>query len=645
MEDTDFEAIGFKCGLEIHQQLRTDRKLFCRCPPVYRNDPAHYRIVRHMRPTLSEMGTYDGTALMEFKTKKNVTYEFFRDTTCSYEIDDTPPFEMDEKALEISLVIASAMKCSLVDEVHVSRKQYLDGSIPTGFQRTAIISLGGFVPWKDGRNIDIRQISLEEDACREMGDVGHEITFRTDRLSIPLIEVVTEPVARNPTEAGEIAEVLGWVMRSTGLVRRGPGATRQDVNVSVEGGVRVEIKGVPFLELIPPLTAGEAMRQYNLLKIKAELAERKLDPNAMDAEGFSTMNAQDVTDLFEGRDVTLFRSWFQGLVAVGGGHRIMGVLIPGFKGIFSHRTHGDQTFADELAGRVRVIACLDRMPNLVTSDDGPFGGISQDDLRRIGERLGAKDDDSFVLVWGDHRDTDTAVKEIYIRSKEAFFGVPNETRQVLTKDTTTFERILPGPDRMYPDTDRPPIVVTTAMRERVDAQVPRPFWDEQSEMIANGVPTGVAHRLVVSDRLPIYKNAVSQGVEHTFAAVTLDETLRGLSRAGVAVKDLRSEDILYLLLSVRAGKIHRGQLVPVLKLMAKESIGAEEAVRRAGASVISEKEALSRIKDVLKAEKDLAASFRKGRKGPLMGRLMRDLERKLPGARLNQILERELGPG
>ncbi|MGA1794066.1 MAG: Glu-tRNA(Gln) amidotransferase GatDE subunit E, partial [Thermoplasmatota archaeon] len=154
MHDVDFEALGFKCGLEIHQQLLTDRKLFCRCPPVYRNDPAHFEIIRHMRPTLSEMGTYDGTALMEFKTKKNVTYQFFRDTTCSYEIDDTPPFEMDPKALEISMVIAKAMQCALVDEVHVSRKQYLDGSIPTGFQRTAIISLGGHVYWKEGREIE-----------------------------------------------------------------------------------------------------------------------------------------------------------------------------------------------------------------------------------------------------------------------------------------------------------------------------------------------------------------------------------------------------------------------------------------------------------------------------------------------------------
>ena len=278
MHDVDFKALGFKCGLEIHQQLVSDRKLFCRCPPVYRNDPAHYKILRHMRPTLSEMGTYDGTALMEFKTKKDITYEFFRDTTCSYEIDDTPPFEMDEKALEVSMGSARAMNCQLVDEVHVSRKQYLDGSIPTGFQRTAIISLGGWVPWGEERKIEIRQISLEEDACREMKDEGHEVVFRTDRLSIPLVEVVTEPNAKTPAEAGEMAEILGWVMRSTDLVRRGPGATRQDVNVSVEGGRRIEIKGVPFLDLIPPITAGEAVRQHNLLKIKEELGKKSLDP-------------------------------------------------------------------------------------------------------------------------------------------------------------------------------------------------------------------------------------------------------------------------------------------------------------------------------------------------------------------------------
>ncbi len=634
MDDKEFEAIGFKCGLEIHQQLQTDRKLFCRCPPIYRNDPAHYEIVRHMRPTLSEMGTYDGTALMEFKTRKNITYQFFRDTTCSYELDDTPPFEMDEKALEISMIIAKAMKCALVDEVHVSRKQYLDGSIPTGFQRTAIISLGGFVPWKDGRNIDIRQISLEEDACREMSDKGHEIVFRTDRLSIPLIEVVTEPNAKNPTEAGELAEVLGWVMRSTQLVRRGPGATRQDVNVSVEGGRRVEIKGVPFIDWIPPITAGEAIRQHNLLKIRSLLQDRGLDLTSMDIEEFKTMKSQDVTDLFDGRQIEIFDSWFEGPVSTDKGLDIKAVLIPGFNELFSHPTHGDQTFSDEVSGRLRVICCLDRMPNLFTSDDIPFGGITEDDMKEIGKRLGASEDDAYILIGGPKEDTKYGVQEIYIRSREAIEGIPNETRQVLTPDITTFERILPGPDRMYPDTDRPPIVVTKEILDRVNKQIPVPWWEQKEDLLSAGVPEPVAHKLVVSRWLPIHEHALVKGAEKRFSAIFVMEGLKHLDRSGLDVDSIPVEAVAESIAMASTGKITIRALPKVLMEVSKTGRGPSEMIEELGLSPIDEDQARSAIDDLVKGHVDLLGLFKDGRTGPLMGILMDSIGDRINGSKV-----------
>ncbi|MBN1390926.1 MAG: Glu-tRNA(Gln) amidotransferase subunit GatE, partial [Candidatus Thermoplasmatota archaeon] len=623
--------LGFKCGLEIHQQLLTDRKLFCRCPPVYRNDPPHYEIIRHMRPTLSEMGTYDGTALMEFKTKKNVTYQFFRDTTCSYEIDDTPPFEMDPRALEISMVIAKAMACALVDEVHVSRKQYLDGSIPTGFQRTAIISLGGHVPWKVGREIEIRQISIEEDACREMGDKGHEIIFRTDRLSIPLIEVVTEPNAMTPEEAGDMAEVLGWVMRSTRLVRRGPGATRQDVNVSIEGGRRVEIKGVPKIELIPPITAGEAVRQYNLLGINRELEDREIDPNTMDADSFSTMRYKDVTDIFVGRQVDLFDQWFQGVVSARDDLDIKAVVVPGFNGIFSHPTHGDQTFADELAGRIRVIACLDRMPNLLTSDDGPMRGVTDEDIMAVRSSLEAGEQDAVVIVWGPRRDTLTGIKEAYIRSKEAFYGVPHETRQVITPDTTTFERILPGPDRMYPDTDRPPITVTREMVDRVNDQVPRPWWEEEEEMVGEGVPMSVAHRLVVSRWLDIYRKAIESGAPPKFTALFLMEGLRSSERSGSDIKDVGDDKVLKVLDLVAKGELTRKAALMVLSWVADTGDTVSSAVRDLDLAPLTREEAVKIVRKITADSDELVKLFMAGRERPLMGSVMASIRSRYEG--------------
>ena len=207
MTESDYAAIGFKSGLEIHQQLLTSRKLFCRCPAGRYSDTYHAEILRHMRPTLSELGEYDGTALIEFKTKKEIIYQINHDTVCTYEMDDTPPFELNGEALDIALGIGLQYNCTMVDEIHISRKQYLDGSIPTGFQRTTIVGVNGHIPYKD-RSITIIQLGLEEDACREVSDVGHRRVYLTDRLGMPLIETVTAPDMRTPQEVAEVGEIL-----------------------------------------------------------------------------------------------------------------------------------------------------------------------------------------------------------------------------------------------------------------------------------------------------------------------------------------------------------------------------------------------------------------------------------------------------
>ena len=72
----DYDRIGFMSGLEVHQQIKTKEKLFCHCPAGQFNKFEDYdaELIRHMRPTLSDLGEYDGTALMEFKTKKEIVY-------------------------------------------------------------------------------------------------------------------------------------------------------------------------------------------------------------------------------------------------------------------------------------------------------------------------------------------------------------------------------------------------------------------------------------------------------------------------------------------------------------------------------------------------------------------------------------------
>ena len=497
MEETrpsDYADIGLKSGLEIHQQLDTEKKLFCRCPVLPYSDRFDAQVLRHMRPTLSELGEYDGTALMEFKTKKDIIYQINKDTICTYEIDDTPPFELNQQALEFGLEITMLLNCKLVSEIHVQRKQYLDGSIPAGFQRTTILGVDGWIPFGD-RRIDIIQLGLEEDACREVSDRGHRRVYLTDRLGIPLIETVTAPEMRTPREVAEVAGILSDLVRASGKVRRGIGAARQDVNVSVAGGRRVEIKGVSRIPDIPLLVHNEAYRQVSLLEIREELRERGLTVNDPSAPSF------DVTAELSGT------SYAPAASALNGGGQARAVLLRGYAGILSVPTQPGRTFADEISDRVRVIACLDALPNIVhdTFEGETFSTSEWEALRR---RTSCGTGDAIVVTWGPPGDMETACSEIAIRAGEALDGVINETRQSFPDGTNGFERILPGPNRMYPDTDLPPLAISDELMDSIASRLPERPWERVERYISDGVPEGSARQMSVSETRGLYDRAV-----------------------------------------------------------------------------------------------------------------------------------------
>ncbi|MBU1633311.1 Glu-tRNA(Gln) amidotransferase subunit GatE, partial [bacterium] len=392
MTPQDYQNLGLKAGLEIHQQILTEKKLFCRCPAGHYSDIYDAEILRHMRPTLSELGEYDGTALMEFKTKKEIIYRINHETLCTYEMDDTPPFEINPQALDIAFQIAILMNYKLVNEIHITRKQYLDGSIPTGFQRTTIVGVDGWIPYKD-RKIGLIQLGLEEDACREVSDSGHERIYLTDRLGMPLIETVTEPVLHTPQEVADVANILRWLVRSTGKVRTGIGAARQDVNVSISGGTRIEIKGVSRIPLIPLLIYNEAMRQYALLQIRENLKRRGVTEKTFKA------SAKEVTRHLSDS------SWAPIAWALKHGEKVFCVNLKGFRGILSTPTQTGKVFSKEIADRVRVIACLTRIPNILTSESTEET-ISSFAWNKIRKTVEANSQDALILTWGNDQDVD-----------------------------------------------------------------------------------------------------------------------------------------------------------------------------------------------------------------------------------------------
>jgi glutamyl-tRNA(Gln) amidotransferase subunit E len=542
MTDEDYRTIGFMSGLEVHQQLLTAKKLFCRCPAGQYSEEFHAEILRHMRPTLSELGEYDGTALMEFKTKKEIIYRINRATVCTYEMDDTPPFPMNEEALDIAIEIGLLMDSNIVDELHIARKQYLDGSIPTGFQRTAIVCTNGKIPYKD-RDINIIQMSIEEDSCREISDFGHRRVYNTDRLGMPLIETVTAPEMRTPFEVAEVNQIIRKLTRSTGDVRSGVGAAREDVNVSVTGGTRIEIKGDPSIKAIPLLTYNEAMRQWNLLRLREELHRRGITEETFEAK------TDDVTKL-------LRKTYYEPISnAIAQGKVVKCVTLRGFKGLLRWKTQTDTFFAKEISDRVRVIACLSQLPNIVHSDSAE-NTLSTNEGQKIRKFVGANDDDTLVLVWGDPQDAETAANEIIIRAKEATIGIPSETRQALRDGTNGFERILPGPDRMYPDTDLPPIMITEERIERLKERLPEKFWLREKRYKEIGVPADLIEPLSISKYAKIFDYAVSDlALEPKLVATVLIQFIKRLKKNKYNIDYLNEDNLKVLFEAYKEGRL------------------------------------------------------------------------------------------
>ena len=511
----DYDRIGFMSGLEVHQQLLTQRKLFCRCPAGIYQKPDEFdaELIRHMRPTLSELGEYDGTALMEFRTRKEIIYRIAHPTACTYDVDDTPPFPIDREALDIALEIALTSKMNIVGEVHITRKQYLDGSIPTGFQRTAIVGIGGEIPLKN-KKVRLIQLSVEEDSCREVSDIGHQRIYRTDRLGMPLIETVTFPDMKNPDEVKEACDYIRFLNRSTGKVRTGIGAGREDVNVSCAGGSRVEIKGVSHTKWIPELTHREAFRQWALLAIREELKKRISKENWKMSS--LELNPKDFHFYYAPLQQSIERK-----------EKLYAVNLPKFSGLLSHFTQIDKPFYEEFTNRLKVIACIEK-PNMATSED-INDVVSSNVFESLQEMFKAGEDDAQIIFWAPEADVETALITIEERALMAFDGVPNETRKSFVDGSTIFERVLPGADRMYPDTDSAPIPIPSEHIEKLRKNIPDELSLRYAQLVKWEIPHDCFNYIFTHNHFPIIKQMVEElKINPKYAGIFFGQKLKHL---------------------------------------------------------------------------------------------------------------------
>ncbi|MFP3044139.1 MAG: Glu-tRNA(Gln) amidotransferase subunit GatE [Thermocladium sp.] len=506
--------VKHKVGLEIHVQLDTASKLFCSCPTQLRNDEPHFQVRRRLRPSMSELGQIDPAALWEFRKSRTYIYEGYNDSTCLVELDEEPPHDMNEEALETALAVALRFNAKPFDEVIVMRKVVIDGSNTSGFQRTALVARNGLATFMDLK-VPIWTIAIEEDAARRIGENGREVTYRLDRLGIPLIEVSTGPMEYPPNTIMDVAFYIGQTIRNTGKAKRGLGSIRQDLNISIEGGAKVEVKGVPELSLIPKVIQYEIDRQINLLKIRDELIKRGLSPNY-------GPDLIDVTDQFNETKSNMIQS----IIKQGG--KVMAMKLPGLSGILGFEIQPKRRFGTELADRVRNWT---ELGGLLHSDELPNYGITREEAQNIRSRLGV---DSFILLSGlNERELMEAATVVANRINESFNGVPEETRAANDDGTTKFLRPRPGSARMYPETDLRPIRITRYILDKAAALMPEPIDEQVNRYLKMGMSRELAMQVVKSpyakdvDRLiSIYGNSVSP----TLVATLFVNTLRYIGR-------------------------------------------------------------------------------------------------------------------
>jgi glutamyl-tRNA(Gln) amidotransferase subunit E len=597
-----------RAGLEIHQQLDTVEKLFCHCPTRLRDTKEHGgEFTRFLRATESEMGEIDRAALEEMRTIRRFTYYTY-DTTCLIEDDEEPPAPLNPEALATCLAIAKCFGMHPVGQVHAMRKIVIDGSNTCGFQRTALVALAGALP--GGARVET--ICLEEDAAQRVT----ERIFSLDRLGIPLVEITTGPDLRSPEEVQEVAEYIGMVLRSTGKVKRGKGTIRQDINISIPAGARVEIKGVQELGLIAEVVRREVQRQESLVAIRDALKERGA---RVDGEPV------DVTALFSGTKSSILSK----------AKAILAVRLRGFAGLVGREIQPGRRLGSELSDYAKRCG----VGGIFHTDELPAYGITAAEVRSLRERVGAGDGDAVAIVAGTGDLAACAARQVIRRAEMALGGVPEETRRMLEEGSTAYMRPLPGAARMYPETDIPAVTIDRTLWEGI----PLPeLLTAKADRFGRelGLDPASAYQAAVSENLPVFEAAVRGGVKPTLAYRAIISAPTELSRRGVPVEKIGDADYLALLAAVEEGRAAK-EAVPDLLAAVAGGMTPGEAVASLVTPVTGDD--LTRIiRRILNEREEFVHEKKMAALGPLMGVVMEEVRGKVDGKLVSEALRREL---
>lgn len=636
---------GLKVGLEIHQQLSTG-KLFCRCPSELEEQVAG-TFVRRLKATKSELGEIDQAALAEAQKKLLFTYEMTPATSCLVDADEEPPHPMNEAALDVALTMAALASMEAVDEVQVMRKIVVDGSNTTGFQRTALVAGGGALPMPDGSKLALQSLCIEEDSARETGEGDDSVVYRLDRLGIPLVEIATAPDIKSAEDAKAFAARIGALLRATGRVKRGVGTIRQDLNVSVDGGARVEVKGVQELRTLPQVIEEEARRQRRLNKAAEALKAAGVDGAKLN------LDPHDLTKMFAETKSKLVRK------ALDAGGAVWGIRLEGFAGTLGAAMTGDpavRILGPELSQRARVMG----LGGTIHNEEGDLTakyGFSSEEAKAVMDALHISERDAFLMAAGPRDRLERAFKSIAERVRLAVKGTVSEVRAVNLDDTerftTRFLRPMPGAARMYPETDIPPILLSRQRMERVHAKLPPLPENRMAALLRRtGIAPALAEQLAQTDNLDRFEEialdettdsapnaAQTVAVNSALARLLLKEVADD-DRDGTLVWPKAREAAVEIRNALRAGQLAKEAVPTAYIAIVRE--GKPAAAALAASSGPSLDDARRTIRTLVEGKEALVREKKEGAQGPLMGMAMKELRGKVDGKVVAQLLAEEI---
>jgi glutamyl-tRNA(Gln) amidotransferase subunit E len=618
-----------KVGLEIHQQLDSKNKLFCKCK-IIDSTENDLTFTRNLRPTQSEMGSYDQAALFESKKIKTVKYQSSKNSNCLIESDEEPPQMVNKEALEIVLTISLALHCTIEDELHVMRKIVIDGSNTTGFQRTILVGRNGFLD-VDGVRVGIQSICLEEDAARIINEDDDEDVedknkvFSLDRLGIPLIEIALEPISNSPIFVANAAQTVGRLLRSTKKVKRGLGSIRQDVNISLDDGPVVEVKGVQQLSELALVIEYESKRQDGLNQIGKELKKRTID----DSKFIDSIT--DVTNLLKRSSSKVVKT------ILTDDSRFMAFVLRRFKGILSFEPYPGIRLGKELVELVRSYG----IGGIFHSDELPNYGISSEDVKSISSVLKMDKNDAFILIGGSAMLLNTVLIELFNRIKKSFSGVVPETRSVRLDGITVFSRPRPGSSRMYPETDIPYISIDNDKLKELSKNIPQP-WNVVIEQISKkyGINKTLAENIFDSRYFSLFEKIVSKtSLSPSFVVSKLTEDLVSLERQGYDSSILTDELLFTVFMQLNNSRITKESIPIILeKILKREVNDVDEVIKSLGTESITEEFVDETISKVITENKMIISQKGFDAIGLLMGRCMAVLRGKIDGEKVNKLL-------